>query len=116
MTCLSFTMSAALMLTSASVAIASPCTEEIARLDAHLSALPTVSAQSTPSEPESSAARLHHQPTQESVAAAENRVGIVSAAVLGAIKLLETARTAERFGDQKACEQAIAEARQLLGP
>src|SRR5690349_2585717 len=101
---MSATMSAALMLASASAAIASPCTDEITRLDARLSALPTVSAQTPPSEPESSAARLHHQPTQESVAAAERRGAPISPAVLDAIKLLETARAADRLGDQKACE------------
>lgn len=105
-------MLTALMLVTASVAIASPCTDEIARLDARISALIGVVAQSAPSEPESLAARLHHQPTPGSIAAAEGRAGT---AAQDALKRLTAAREADRLGDQTACEQAIAEAGRLLG-
>jgi hypothetical protein len=101
-----------LMLVTASVAIASPCTDEIARLDARISARLGVLAQSGPSEPESVGARLHHQPTPGSIASAEGRAGVPAQ---DALKRLMAAREADRLGDQTACEQAAAEAGRLLG-
>jgi hypothetical protein len=59
-------------------------------------------------------ALLHRQPTPGSIARAEEILGEGSGGVQ-AVAALARAREADRAGDRKFCEQALAEARQAIG-
>jgi hypothetical protein len=68
-----------------------------------------------PSARESAAATMHRQPTPDSIAAAESKLGDVSPEKVQAVEaLLTRAREADRVGDQSACEQALAEVRRVF--
>jgi hypothetical protein len=92
---------AAVLLASRAPVFAGPCTDEIQRMVDRLSTLLEAGDRSGPSAAESSAARLHRQPTPGSIAA---------------VKALDAAYQADRLGNQSACEQALADARRLVGP
>jgi hypothetical protein len=60
---------------------------------------------------------LHRQPTPDSIAAAESRLGEMSSQTMEAVGAAMTrAREADRGGDQAACEQALAEVQRMIGP
>jgi hypothetical protein len=101
---------AAVLVASTAPVFAGPCTDEIIR------ALLETGARSGPSAAESSAARLHRQPTPGSIAAAESAVGSAPAQTTEAVKAMVTAREADSRGDQSACEQALSEVKRLIGP
>ena len=70
-----------------------------------------------PSARETAAATMHRQPTPDSIAAAESKLGDVSPEkekVQAVEALLTRAREADRVGDQSACEQALAEVRRVF--
>jgi hypothetical protein len=93
---------------------AGPCLQEIDRLQPRVDAKLEAMARTGPTAPESLAAQLHRQPTPGSIAAAENKLGEVSASDLAAA--MARAREADDGGNQSACEQALAELQRLLGP
>ena len=64
---------------------------------------------------QSTSADLHHQPTPESIAAAEARLGEGRASEL-ALGKLAIARKADAKGDKANCVEALSEARRALGP
>src|SRR5262249_3804877 len=107
---------AAVLLASITSGFAGPCTDEIQQMEDRIRTLLEAGARSGPSAAESSAARLHHQPTPGSIAAAESAVGSAPAQTTEVVKAMVTAREADHIGDQSACEAALTELKRLLAP
>jgi hypothetical protein len=104
------------LVASISTSHAGPCSSEIDRAMAEIDTKLKAVAAAGPTAKQSSAATMHRQPTPKSVGAAETGVGDVSAAQVEAVKAaIARAREADGAGDQNACEQALADARQALG-
>jgi hypothetical protein len=60
---------------------------------------------------------MHRQPTPESIATAEIRLGEITPRTVEDVKAaMARARDAERDSDQNACGRALAEVRRLIGP
>jgi hypothetical protein len=98
-----------------SATFAGPCSKEIDRVQVKIDAKLEARAAAGGSARESTAATLHRQPTPDSIAAAEAKLGDVPEEKVQAVESLMTrAREADRAGDQSACEQALAEAQRLL--
>jgi len=106
-------LSSALLAGIASSANARPCAGEIARAQAAFDRCVETAAGAGASQPESVAAKLHHQPTPTSVAQAERMAGegADSGRVLA---LLGEARKADATGDRGACQLALERAVALL--
>jgi hypothetical protein len=107
---------AILFTASMSASYAGPCTQAIdstqAKFDAKLDAQAAVG----PTAPESHAATAHHQPTPDSIAGAEENLGVLSDEQVAAFtEALGRARKADRVGDLSACEQALNQAQGILG-
>jgi hypothetical protein len=109
-----------LPLTAAALALsilpghAGPCTEGIDHVQAQVDAKIDATAGAGPSGSQTRAAGMHHQPTPESIAAAEKRLG-EGAGVRAALEALARARDADRANDKGACESALAEAQRAIG-
>ena len=107
-----FVLAAATLLASISAGRAGPCSDEIDRVQARLDAI----AGSGPSAPESGAALRHHQPTPQSIAAAEAKLReLPSTAVTVLRAAMMRAREADRGGKASECEEALAEVRRTIG-
>jgi GTP cyclohydrolase FolE2 len=100
---------------SISASFAGPCSEEIDRVQAKIDTkLEALAAVGRPAR-ESVAATLHRQPTPESIAAAEVKLGDISDEKVLAVETLMTrARQADSADDPSACEQALAEVQRLI--
>ena len=83
-----------------------------AAIDARLEA----KAAAGPAARESTAATMNRQPTPESIAAAEARLGEVSHRIEAVAAAMARARDADRVGDKSACEQALADVQRAIGP
>jgi hypothetical protein len=103
---------AAALTVSVSASYAGPCSQEIDRLRAEIDAKLGALAAAGPSAPESTAATMHRQPTPRSIAAAENMSPQKMEAVTTA---MVRARAADDAGDQRACEQVLADVKRELG-
>src|SRR5260370_40240105 len=103
-------ISAATIATSSIGGQAGPCYDEIYRMEAHLESLLQAKSAAGPTARESTEARLHHQPTRESIAAAVTRLGLASPQAADAVmRAMARARDADRAGDLNACERALAD-------
>jgi hypothetical protein len=103
-------LSAPIAFALTSGAHAGPCTTEIDRVQARIDAALRARAGAGPSAPESPAARTHRQPTPGSIAAAEEKLGEVSAQRAQVMEqAMARARAADSAGDKSACEQALAD-------
>ena len=109
------TLSAALLAAAVQQAAAGPCAQQIydtrvaaaARLDAIAGAGRT--------GVETEGATMHRQPTPNSVAQAEEKLGELSAAEIQAFEGdMQRADKADEDGDLTACQQALAEAQRVL--
>ena len=110
-------VSAAALIASLSPTNAGPCSKEIDQTQARLDARLEARAAGGPAGRESVAATDHRQPTPESIAAAEERLGDISPEKTQAAQAaMAQARAADAAGDRSACEQALADAQRLLGP
>ena len=101
---------------SMSASYAGPCSQAIdntqAKFDAKLGAQAAVG----PTAPESHAATAHHQPTPDSIAGAEEKLGVLSDERVAAFtEALGRAREADRVGDLSTCERALNQAQGVLG-
>jgi hypothetical protein len=97
------------------IQFASPCLQDIDRIQAMIDAKAEAQAAAGRSARESTAATLHRQPTPGSIAAAEVNLGDISPEKLQAVEaLMARAREADRAGDQSACEQALAEVQRVF--
>jgi hypothetical protein len=106
---------AAALLASISATCAGPCSGEIDRVQARLDARLEAIAGAGPSAPESAAALRHHQPTPQSMAAAEAKLGEVpSTAVTVLRETMARAREADHAGNASECEKALAEVRRAI--
>jgi hypothetical protein len=102
-------LGAAPLMFLASACVAGPCTSEIDRMQAMVDARIEKIAKGGRFGEESVAAKLRHQPTPGSIAAAEAALG-ESKTMEQAVEALARAREADRAGDKRACDQALAEA------
>ena len=101
---------------SISGSYAGPCSQEIDRLRSEIDAKLGALAAAGPSTRESTTATMHRQPTPRSIAGAENKLGDLSQQKIEAVNAaMVRARAADGAGDQKTCEQALADAKRELG-
>jgi hypothetical protein len=97
-------------------AYAGPCGKDIAEAQSAFDAALAAAAAAGPAAAESSAATMHRQPTAESVARAEERLGDLSQDKVAAfIDAITRARDADAAGDEDACTRAVGEARAAIG-
>ena len=100
-----------------SVSHAGPCSQRIARVQAQFDAKLQANAAAGPSARESVAATMNRQPTPESIAAAEAKLGEIPQATVEAVEAgIARARDADRTGDESTCEQALTDVQRILGP
>jgi hypothetical protein len=100
---------------STAATFASPCSQEIDRVQAKFDAKLEAQAAAGRYARESTVATMHRQPTPGSIATAEAQLGDVSPEKVQAVETLMTrAREADRADNQRACEQALAEVQRLL--
>jgi hypothetical protein len=91
-----------------------PCSQAIDRAQIQVDAKIAATAKAGKSAPESRAARLHHQPTPASIAAAEAKLNEGSGGE-AALAALARAREVDRANDARACNRALAEVRRAIG-
>ncbi len=102
---------------SISTSFAGPCATQIDQTQRRIDAWLESRAAAGPGAVESPGALTHRQPTPGSIAAAEEKLDELSAQKADAVKQAMTrARAADSAGDQTACDQALAEVQQQLGP
>ena len=102
---------------SVSATYAGPCSHEIDRMQAAIDAKLNATAGAGPSARESTAATMNRQPTPQSIAEAEARLGEVPQQQVEAMTAaMARARAADGAGNQSACEQALADVRRALEP
>jgi hypothetical protein len=94
-------------------AVAGPCTAEIDKTQARIDAALDRQAGAGNTAAESTAATAHHQPTPETIAAAEKALG-EGASIRDALAALEIARAADAQGDAAGCRAAILSAQKAL--
>lgn len=100
----------------AGAAHAGPCTGQISQLQAAYDAKLGAAAASGPTTQESTAATMHRQPTLNSVAGAEVKLGELSPEKADAFAAaMKRAREADAAGDMAACDQALGDASHALG-
>lgn len=110
------TVAAIMFAASMSASYAGPCSQAIDNTQAKFDAKLDARAAVAPTAPESHAATAHHQPTPDSIAGAEEKLGVLSDERVAAFtEALARAREADRIGDLSACEQALNEAQSILG-
>jgi hypothetical protein len=86
-------------------------------MQTRVAAMFSANAAARPSERESTTALLHRQLTPGSIAAAEERLKVVSTARAKAVADdLARARTADNAADKRACEQALADVLRAMAP
>jgi len=111
-----FALSGAALLASASASYAGPCSADIDAMQRRIDAILEAKAAAGPAGKESVAAGMSHQPTPQSLEAAEEKLGDMSPTAADATRqAMARARAADGAGDKSACEQALAEAKQLIG-
>ena len=101
----------ALGLVASGPAVAGQCTADIEITQTNFDLRIHTAAATGPDAVETTAAKLHHQPTEGSVGQAETQLGDVPPAVrteFGAA--MQRARAADTAGNNAACEQALAQA------
>ena len=100
---------------STSASYAGPCLQEMTRVQVEFDRRLNARAKAGPSAPESSAAKMHRQPTPDSVASAQVKLGNISPQQEEAVKAaMDRARAADSAGDRSACERALADAQRAL--
>lgn len=92
---------------------ATSCQASIGRVQAQVDAAIDRQAGNEPPKPESLNALRGHQPTPQSIAAAE---GGASAALMRALDALARARAADSAGDVRRCRAEVLTAQHLLAP
>ena len=108
---------AAILAASIGAAHAGPCAAQIDQMQARFDAKLAAAARSGPTARESVAATDHRQPTPDSIAAAEAKLGDLKPQTLEAVESgLMRARKADAEGNRTACEAALAEAQRAIGP
>ena len=110
-------LSAAAVAALTSNSFAGACSFEIDRLQTRIQAMLAADAAAGRGERESTSALLHRQPTPGSIAAAEEMLREVSATGAKVFsEALARSRAADRAGDKKTCEQALADVLRTIAP
>jgi hypothetical protein len=91
------------------------CSQDIDRAWAQINTNIQARSGAGRSMPQGTAALLHRQPTQSSVAAAQERLVDVWRPIETAVAALSRAREADRANDRTGCEEALAEVRRRIG-
>ena len=100
-----------------STAYAGPCTDQIERMQARIDAALETKLASGPRAAESTSATMHRQPTPQSLAAAEERLGNLSSGKVDAVmNAMATARAADAAGDKAGCGKALADVENAIKP
>jgi hypothetical protein len=107
-------LSAAAVTFSAQPSRAYPCSQDIDRAWVGVNAKIQARIAVGRSAPQSTIALLHRQPTQSSIAAAEEALVDVWLPMETAVAALARAREADRARDKIACERALAEAQRAI--
>ena len=108
--------SAIAFVASTSMAYAGPCSDKIVQMQSRLDAAVEQIAAAGGTAPERTS-RTHIQPTPQSIAAAEGKLGELSAKQIDAVReAMVRARAADSAGDKGACEQALVDAERALKP
>ena len=95
---------------------AGPCADDLYRAEVDIGKRLDAIAASGKTGAESTFATAHHQPTPATIAGAEEKVGDVSEAQVQAVReYMAEAKKADDAGDKSGCEQALSQARNLLG-
>jgi hypothetical protein len=97
--------------------IAGPCTQDIVQMEIRIDARLNARAAAGPSGTESTAAMMHRQPTPQSIAEAERKLGDLSQQTIDAVRQsMASAKTADQAGDLAGCKRALAEVQKAIGP
>jgi hypothetical protein len=108
---------AAMLAASAGAAHAGPCAAQIDAMQARFDAKLALAARGGPTARENVAATDHRQPTPDSIAAAEARLGDLSPRTIEAIESgMTRARKADAEGNKGACDAALAEVSRAINP
>jgi len=108
--------SAIAFVASTSMAYAGPCSDKIVQMQSRLDAAVEQIAAAGATARERTGS-THVQPTPHSIAAAEGKLGEVSAQQIEAVReAMVRARAADSAGDKGACEQALVDAERALKP
>lgn len=100
----------------AASAEAGPCTEDLYRADVAIGKRLDELAARGRAGTESAFATMHRQPTPATIAGAEAQVGDITPAQVDAVRnFMAEAKKADEAGDKAACENALSEARKILG-
>jgi hypothetical protein len=102
-------LNVAVSCTLISTAYAGPCSDDIARVQGQVSErLDAIAAAGPTGVQDATAFGKHLQPTQRSIANAEQKLHELSQQKIDAVKhAMERARAADASGDKSACEQAL---------
>jgi hypothetical protein len=96
---------------------AGPCAHQIDQTQSLIDAKLQARAAKGPTARESAGAKTDRQPTPNSIARAEEKLGDVSPEKVAAVKAaMARAHAADGAGDGAACAQALADAMRALGP
>jgi hypothetical protein len=96
-------------------AVAGPCAKDIAKLQTAFDQRLNAAAAQGPSGVETTDAKLHHQPTQQSVAEAEANLGDITPETADKFtKAMERASDADAANDATKCRVALNDARAVL--
>jgi hypothetical protein len=113
--CKLLVLSVATVVSSTQSSRADSCSREIDRAWVQVNAKIQARSAAGRSIPQSTIALLHRQPTQSSVAAAEEKLVDVWLPMETAVGSLARAREADRANDRIACEEALAEVQRVIG-
>ena len=111
-------LSAVMFTASISATLAGPCSADIDAMMAKIDAALNARAATGPgAQQQSTVAGRHVQPTPNSMAAAEAKVGGMSPETIEQVRVaMARARAADAAGDNVACKEALAEAQRMIGP
>ncbi len=106
----------AALLAVTTLAHAGPCSSEIAQMQNNINARLEQIVAAGPTAPQVTG-RTHVQPTPRSIGAAEAQLGQLAPEKVETIRqAMVLARSADAAGDKAACEEALADAKRILGP
>jgi hypothetical protein len=101
---------------STSASYASPCTDRIDAMQARIDAALEAKAAAGQTGKEGVPAGMSVQPTPRSIAAAEEKLGDVSAQTVAVVgQGMARARAADAAGDANACQKALADVQRVVG-
>ena len=111
-------LSAAGLAASISASLAGSCSAEIDAIMARINAAVEARAGAgAGAKEQSTVGGRHIQPTPRSIAAAEEKLGEISADTIEQVnQAMMRARAADRAGDNAACQQELEVARRAIGP